>query len=69
MDADSRLAPNCLKYLWEGLISARNIGGVMAKYTMRMPKMAGWITLTYLTIIKSLMMVYQIWTLRGRHSA
>lgn len=38
MDADSRLAPNCLKYLWEGLMSARNIGGVMAKYTMRMPK-------------------------------
>ncbi|PKG21986.1 glycosyltransferase family 2 protein [Niallia nealsonii] len=38
MDADSRLAPNCLTYLWEGLMSARNIGGVMAKYTMRMPK-------------------------------
>lgn len=38
MDADSRLAPNCLKYLWEGLMSGRNIGGVMAKYTMRMPK-------------------------------
>lgn len=38
MDADSRLAPNCLKYLWDGLMSARNIGGVMAKYTMRMPK-------------------------------
>jgi len=38
MDADSRLAPNCLKHLWEGLMSARNIGGVMAKYTMRMPK-------------------------------
>lgn len=31
--------------------------------------MGGWITLTYLTIIKSLMMVYQIWTLRGRHTA
>jgi biofilm PGA synthesis N-glycosyltransferase PgaC len=38
MDADSRLAPNALKHLWEGLLSARNIGGVMAKYTMRMPK-------------------------------
>jgi poly-beta-1,6-N-acetyl-D-glucosamine synthase len=38
MDADSRLAPNCLKYLWEGLMSGRNIGGVMAKYTMRMPQ-------------------------------
>ncbi|ALC82621.1 MULTISPECIES: glycosyltransferase family 2 protein [Bacillus] len=38
MDADSRLAPNALKYMWEGLMSARNIGGVMAKYTMRMPK-------------------------------
>ncbi|WP_235864102.1 glycosyltransferase family 2 protein [Sutcliffiella halmapala] len=38
MDADSRLAPNALKELWEGLMSARNIGGVMAKYTMRMPK-------------------------------
>lgn len=31
--------------------------------------MGGWITLTYLTIIKSLMMAYQIWTLRGSHSA
>jgi len=38
MDADSRLAPSALKHLWEGLSSARNIGGVMAKYTMRMPK-------------------------------
>jgi len=38
MDADSRLAPNALIHLWEGLMSARNIGGVMAKYTMRMPK-------------------------------
>ncbi|WP_307336586.1 glycosyltransferase family 2 protein [Metabacillus malikii] len=38
MDADSRLAPGALKSLWEGLSSARNIGGVMAKYTMRMPK-------------------------------
>ncbi|PIC63518.1 hypothetical protein CSV79_11545 [Sporosarcina sp. P13] len=38
MDADSRLAPGALKDLWEGLMSARNIGGVMAKYTMRMPK-------------------------------
>lgn len=38
MDADSRLAPGALKALWEGLMSARNIGGVMAKYTMRMPK-------------------------------
>jgi len=38
MDADSRLAPGALKHLWEGLSSARNIGGVMAKYTMRMPK-------------------------------
>ncbi|GAA5417825.1 hypothetical protein Pryu01_02901 [Paraliobacillus ryukyuensis] len=38
MDADSRLAPFALRELWEGLMSARNIGGVMAKYTMRMPK-------------------------------
>lgn len=38
MDADSRLAPDALKHMWEGLMSARNIGGVMAKYTMRMPK-------------------------------
>ncbi|UOQ43718.1 glycosyltransferase family 2 protein [Halobacillus salinarum] len=38
MDADSRLAPGALLALWEGLMSARNIGGVMAKYTMRMPK-------------------------------
>ncbi|WP_413377328.1 glycosyltransferase family 2 protein [Alkalihalobacillus sp. 1P02AB] len=38
MDADSRLAPNALIHLWEGLMSTRNIGGVMAKYTMRMPK-------------------------------
>ncbi|WP_338473149.1 glycosyltransferase family 2 protein [Niallia sp. XMNu-256] len=38
MDADSRLAPGSLKYLWEGLMSSRNIGGVMAKYTMRIPK-------------------------------
>ncbi|WP_281657709.1 glycosyltransferase family 2 protein [Halobacillus sp. Cin3] len=38
MDADSRLAPDALTQLWEGLMSARNIGGVMAKYTMRMPK-------------------------------
>ncbi|RFU67142.1 glycosyltransferase family 2 protein [Peribacillus saganii] len=38
MDADSRLAPGALFQLWEGLMSARNIGGVMAKYTMRMPK-------------------------------
>jgi len=38
MDADSRLAPNALIHLWEGLMSSRNIGGVMAKYTMRMPK-------------------------------
>ncbi len=38
MDADSRLAPKALMYMWEGLMSARNIGGVMAKYTMRMPK-------------------------------
>ncbi|WP_338323659.1 glycosyltransferase family 2 protein [Halobacillus salinus] len=37
MDADSRLAPGALKHMWEGLMSARNIGGVMAKYTMRMP--------------------------------
>lgn len=41
MDADSRLAPGALAYLWEGLSSARNIGGVMAKYTMRMPKKKG----------------------------
>lgn len=41
MDADSRLAPGALKDLWEGLMSARNIGGVMAKYTMRMPKKKG----------------------------
>ncbi|RWZ58942.1 glycosyltransferase family 2 protein [Halobacillus fulvus] len=38
MDADSRLAPDALAQLWEGLMSSRNIGGVMAKYTMRMPK-------------------------------
>nr|WP_329602914.1 glycosyltransferase family 2 protein [Terrilactibacillus tamarindi] len=38
MDADSRLAPGALAYLWDGLMSGRNIGGVMAKYTMRMPK-------------------------------
>ncbi|WP_084138622.1 glycosyltransferase family 2 protein [Halalkalibacter okhensis] len=38
MDADSRLAPNALTQLWDGLMSSRNIGGVMAKYTMRMPK-------------------------------
>lgn len=37
MDADSRMAPNALLHLWGGLMSARNIGGVMAKYTMRMP--------------------------------
>lgn len=38
MDADSRLAPNAIIHMWEGLMSSRNIGGVMAKYTMRMPK-------------------------------
>nr|WP_093274618.1 glycosyltransferase family 2 protein [Psychrobacillus sp. OK032] len=38
MDADSRLAPDALSQLWDGLMSSRNIGGVMAKYTMRMPK-------------------------------
>ncbi|WP_050184481.1 glycosyltransferase family 2 protein [Domibacillus robiginosus] len=38
MDADSRLAPEALSQLWDGLMSSRNIGGVMAKYTMRMPK-------------------------------
>ncbi len=38
MDADSRLAPDALSQMWEGLMSSRNIGGVMAKYTMRMPK-------------------------------
>jgi len=38
MDADSRLAPGSLIHLWNGLMSSRNIGGVMAKYTMRMPK-------------------------------
>ncbi|WP_432355868.1 glycosyltransferase family 2 protein [Sporosarcina sp. A2] len=38
MDADSRLAPQALSHLWNGLMSSRNIGGVMAKYTMRMPK-------------------------------
>ncbi|MGG0644208.1 glycosyltransferase family 2 protein [Sporosarcina gallistercoris] len=38
MDADSRLAPGALSHLWDGLMSSRNIGGVMAKYTMRMPK-------------------------------
>lgn len=37
MDADSRLAPNALIQMWEGLMSARNIGGVMAKYTMLLP--------------------------------
>lgn len=30
---------------------------------------AGWTTLTYLTIYTSLAMLYQIWTLRGRHTA
>lgn len=44
MDADSRLAPDALLHLWEGLMSARNIGGVMAKYTMRMPKKKKWIS-------------------------
>jgi cellulose synthase/poly-beta-1,6-N-acetylglucosamine synthase-like glycosyltransferase len=44
MDADSRLAPNALTYMWEGLMSSRNIGGVMAKYTMRMPKKKGLIS-------------------------
>lgn len=38
MDADSRLAPKALINLWEDLMTSRNIGGVMAKYTMRMPK-------------------------------
>lgn len=38
MDADSRIAPDALTQMWEGLMSSRNIGGVMAKYTMRMPK-------------------------------
>lgn len=38
MDADSRLAPGALAALWNDLMSQRNIGGVMAKYTMRMPK-------------------------------
>ncbi|WP_255220215.1 glycosyltransferase family 2 protein [Terribacillus saccharophilus] len=38
MDADSRLAPRALQHLWDGMMSSRNIGGVMAKYTMRMPK-------------------------------
>ncbi|MFJ5770817.1 glycosyltransferase family 2 protein [Psychrobacillus sp. NPDC093180] len=44
MDADSRLAPDALSQLWEGLMSSRNIGGVMAKYTMRMPKKKGLIS-------------------------
>ena len=30
---------------------------------------SGWIVLTYLTIITSLAMVYQLWKLRGRHKA
>lgn len=38
MDADSRLAPGALKNLWDDLMSQRNIGGVMAKYTMHLPK-------------------------------
>lgn len=38
MDADSRLASLALLHMWEGLMSSRNIGGVMAKYTMRMPR-------------------------------
>lgn len=38
MDADSRLAPQALINLWEDLMTSRNIGGVMAKYTMRMLK-------------------------------
>lgn len=38
MDADSRLAPNAILHMWDGLMSSRNIGGVMSKYTMRMPK-------------------------------
>ncbi|WP_396897462.1 glycosyltransferase family 2 protein [Niallia endozanthoxylica] len=44
MDADSRLAPDALCQLWEGLMSSRNIGGVMAKYTMRMPKKKSFIS-------------------------
>ena len=31
--------------------------------------MSGWIALTYLTIIASIAMIYQIWTLRARHKA
>lgn len=31
--------------------------------------MSSWIFLTYLTIIASILMIYQIWTLRARHKA
>lgn len=38
MDADSRMAPGALKSLWDHLMSRRDIGGVMTRYTMRMPE-------------------------------
>jgi biofilm PGA synthesis N-glycosyltransferase PgaC len=38
MDADSRLAPGAVKQLWKELRSSPDIGGVMCRYTMRLPK-------------------------------
>lgn len=38
MDADSRLAPNAVIHMWTELMSAPDIGGVMSRYTMRLPK-------------------------------
>jgi len=38
MDADTRLAPNAIGHLWRELMSSPDIGGVMCRYTMRLPK-------------------------------
>ncbi|HVV26223.1 MAG TPA: glycosyltransferase family 2 protein [Candidatus Saccharimonadales bacterium] len=38
MDADSRLAPGAIRHLWQELRSSRDIGGVMCRYTMRLPR-------------------------------
>lgn len=38
MDADSRLAPNAVNHMWTELMSSPDIGGVMCRYTMRLPK-------------------------------
>lgn len=53
-----------LCYNYRDFLTSATVQGAIEPYLM-----GGWVVLTYLTIIKSLMMVYQVWTLRGRHTA